>query len=147
MASISQIINSLPRPIRLRFDSIGGYVHSIISEEQESLPEEQHLTPQEIEFIKLVGFCYAANRFFREGTVAAQSAVDELQRFNIPGFQVGSTIFEGRNTNVMLGHTLAADLMRAFDGSPLESFISSSRSITELVHVLARKVRHERSMG
>ena len=65
-------------------------MQSILSEEQESLPEEQHLASQEIEFIKLVGFCYAANRFFREGTIAAQSAVDELQQFNIPGFEVGS---------------------------------------------------------
>src|SRR5580692_3241271 len=111
MASISQIINGLPRPIRLRFDSIGGYVHGIISEEQESLPTTQHLTPQEMEIVKLVAFCFAANRFFKEGAEAARLAVDEFQRFNIPGFQVGSTHFEGRNQNVLLGDNLAADLI------------------------------------
>jgi hypothetical protein len=147
MASVSQIINGLPRPIRLRFDSLGGYVQGVISEDQENLPAPQHLTQQETEMVKLVVFCYAATRFFKEGSEAARSAVDEFKRFEIPGFQVGSTIFEGRNRNVTLGDTLATDLMRAFEGSPLQHFITSAENMTDLVRALARRIRYERRMG
>lgn len=111
------------------------------------MPKAQHLTTHDIEMIKLVAFCYAANRFFKEGAEAARIAVDEFQRFNIPGFQVGSTHFEGRNRNVILGDQLAADLVRSFDGSPLMDFIVSASSMTDLVHSLTRKIRHERRLG
>jgi hypothetical protein len=147
MASFSQIVNSLPRPIRLRFDSIGGYVQAIISEEQENVPGAQHLTTEEIEMVKLVVFCYAANRFFKEGSEAARNAADELQRFTIPGFRVGSTHFEGRNRNVMLGDHLATYLIRSFDGSPFQNLILSATSMTDLVRNLARRIRHERRLG
>jgi hypothetical protein len=100
-----------------------------------------------MEIVKLVAFCFAANRFFKEGAEAARLAVDEFQRFNIPGFQVGSTHFEGRNQNVLLGDNLAADLMRSFDGSPLQHLILSSQTITDLVHSLTRRIRHERRVG
>ena len=97
--------------------------------------------------IKLLVFCYAANRFFKEGSEAARTAVDVLQQFEIPGFQVGSTRFEGRNRNVMLGDQLAEHLMRCFEGNPLQHYIASAKSMTDLVHTLSRKIRHERRLG
>ena len=147
MASLKEITNTLPRTIRLRFDSIGGYVQTILSEEQESLPRIMHLSFEEIETVKLVAFTYSVQRLFREGTAAARHAVEELKRFDIPGFQVGNTLFSGQNESVMLGESLAEDLMQCFAGTKYSQLIKSSDKLTELVKNSIIEVRNERAMG
>ena len=122
-------------------------MQSIITEEEEDLPKTARLTKEEIEMVKLVTFCFAANRFFHEGSEAARSAVDELQEFRIPGFKVGSTVFEGRNRNVMMGDLLAGELTGTFEGSPFLQIILSSPTMTHLIHNASRRIRHERRMG
>jgi len=147
MSTINDIIVSLPRPIRLRFDSIGGYVQGIIAEQEESLPVGRHLRSEEVDLVKLIAFCYAATRLFREGSSAARSAVDELALFEIPGFQIGSVLFHERNENVMLGDTLADDMMRAFEGTPFQRAIVSSTSMNDLVKTVSRRLRHGGRVG
>jgi len=141
MASYTEIVNSLPRPIRLRFDSIGGFVQTIIAEHEEGLTPSERLSRDDRELIKLVVFAYALNQLFREGSAAARAAVDEFQRLGIPGFQIGSASFEGRNYNVMLGDKLAEQLMHCFDGTPLYDEIQNARGLSELTQTIIRKVR------
>lgn len=146
MAKLKDIINTLPRTLRLRFDSIGGYVQTIVAENEESLPKSQHLRIEEIEAVKLVAFTYAVERLFREGAKAARTTVQELSKFNIRGFQVGQTVFEGENENVILGEKLADDLMKCFVGSKYGKLITSSSTLTELIRKAMIEVRNERNM-
>jgi len=140
MASYTDIVNSLPRPIRLRFDSIGSFVQTIIAEQEDRLSPPERLSREDHELIKLAVFAYALNQLFREGSAAARAAVDEFQHLGVFGFQIGATSFEGRNDNVRLGDTLADKLMKCFEGTPLYEEITNARGLSELTLTVIRKV-------
>ena len=99
-------VEHLPRSMRLRFDGLGAYTKSILSE-AEVLDD---LRAPQIRQIQTVVFLKSLEQFLRDGTEAAASAVDEFQQLGVPGFSVGSDVFTGRNYAVMRGSRLAESL-------------------------------------
>lgn len=145
MARLSDIVNMLPYRMRGRFESLGSYVHAIIEEEQQSAEKPFRLSRDEIQQIQLVVVVSRLHDFFREGSGAARNAVGVFDSLGIPGFSVGNTRFEGRNTNVVRGDRLAQSLRKRIDiqritGLPSRGDSFDSRSVRDLVKDLIKRV-------
>ena len=80
------------------------------------------------------------NEFFREGSRAAVAAVDEFHNLGVPGFQVGSSVFEGRNENVVRGDRLAETLRSAVADPELLSAINRANRMRDLVIDLLHRI-------
>jgi len=137
---------SLPRSLALRFDSLGSYVRAVVAESEESISAQHKLNRKDIERIQLVAFVVELDRFFNEGAFAAEKAVDELERLDIPGFVVGTTEFSGRNENVILGRNLSAALREKIVDPELLLLINKEWSVPRLVRELVKRTRRERKL-
>jgi len=142
MASFGEILRSLPYRLRLRFDSLGGYVSSILDENQGDLPRRNRLKPEEVQIIQIIVFIYALDFLFQEGTRAAMMAVSEFEKLGMAGFRIGSAHFEGENENVMRGRDLSDALRRTLSDSAILELIGSETSIKSLTIRLMRLVKN-----
>ena len=137
----SDFIDLLPRRLKTRFESIGAFVDAVVQEREDSLPKEKRLKNDDIGIIKLAVLIFALQEFFREGSRAAVRAVDEFQALGVPGFKVGSSLFEGRNENVVRGDKLAEALREAVSDPEILSAIDRTPRMRDLVLDLMRRVR------
>jgi hypothetical protein len=137
---------SLPRSLHNRLASIGSYVRSIVNEEEEGVSKRERLSRDEVETITHVVFACLLAQFFRAGSQAARSAVDEFARHGVSEFAIGSTVFSGRNENVLRGDTLADDLLRSLSNLPIQDLLQDTGSPREMVLNLMKKVKNGRSM-
>jgi hypothetical protein len=117
----SDLVDLLPWRLKGRFESLGSYVDAVLHEHEEKIPKQRQLKNEDIQVIKLAVFIYALQDFFREGTRAAARAVDVFQALGVPGFTVGSSLFEGRNENVVRGDRLAQALWQAIGDTEILS--------------------------
>lgn len=143
----SDLIDLLPRRLKGRFESLGSYVDAILHEYEEKIPKPRRLKSEDIQVIKLAVFIYALQEFFREGTRAASRAVDEFQALGVSGFTVGSSLFEGRNENVVRGDRLAEALRQTISDTKILSIIDRTSRMRDLVIELIRRQRSERRLG
>jgi hypothetical protein len=137
----SDLIDLLPRRLKTRFESIGGFVDAVIREREDNLPKQRRLKSDDIGIIKLAVLIFALQEFFREGSRAAVLAVDEFQALGVPGFKVGSSLFEGKNENVLRGYELADALRKAVSDPEILSAIDRTSRMRDLVLDLMRRVR------
>jgi hypothetical protein len=84
---------------------------------------------------------HCLDQLFQEGTKAASIAVDEFEKLNVPGFDIGSSAFEGRNDNVMLGYNLSQKL-RANLPKEISSLIQKPQTMRSLVLELMERIRN-----
>lgn len=110
MTSYSQIVNMLPYRLKARFESLGGYVQSLIDEQESGVGRRGRLSSDDVAFIKLLVFVGTLDQFFREGSTAARSAVRRFESLGMKSFKVGSTEFKGNNEHVRRGDTLSHQL-------------------------------------
>ncbi len=137
----SDLIDLLPRRLKTRFESIGAFVDAVVQEREGNLPRERRLRSEDLGTIKLAVFIYALQEFLREGSAAAVKAVDEFEDLGIPGFQVGSSLFVGRNENVVRGYELAEALRKAVSDPAILSAIDRTSRMRDLILDLMRLVR------
>jgi hypothetical protein len=137
----SDLIDLLPRRLKNRFESIGVFVDAVVQEREDSIPKERHLKSNDVGTIKLAVLIFALQEFFREGSSAAIRAVDEFKTLGVPGFKVGSSLFEGRNENVMRGYELAEALRRAVGDPEVLSAIDHASRMRDLVLDLMGRLR------
>lgn len=112
MPTYSQLINKLPYRLKARFESLGGYVQSLIDDQETKTAGGRHLSDDETSLIKVLIFIGTLDGFFREGSAAARSAVSSFEKLGMKGFRVGTTAFEGENENVRRGDTLSSQLRK-----------------------------------
>lgn len=148
--NISEIIRLLPQPLRTRFNSLGNYVKTVFEGQGKNRLRKSKLTDEDIRFVQLAAFIYSINFFLREGTKAAQTAAETLEKLQvknanirIEGFNVGSTIFKKDNENTLLGRTLAESLMQSLAGTPLLKHIEQATSMSNLI----KNLRDEMTRG
>src|SRR5262245_33539112 len=143
----SDLIDLLPRRLQGRFESLGGYVETVLHEYEEKIPAQHRLRREDVQIIKLGVFIYALQEFLREGSRAAAKAVDEFQALGVSGFRVGSSLFEGRNENVVRGGKLAQALRVAVGNPEILSIIDRTSRMRDLIVELIRRQRSERRLG
>ncbi len=119
--SLRDVLQAVPYRLRNRFASLGSYIEACI---QQSIEEPQRAnrstarqrawhSEEDRQVIQMAVFTVAVGRFFQDGTRAASLATDAFASLGAGGFSVGSTQFEGRNQNVMMGQQLRAGLSNA----------------------------------
>lgn len=134
----------LPRRLLNRLSSIGSYVRSVVNEEEEGTPRRHRLTRQEVETIAQVLFACLLNQFFKDGSRAARSAVDEFKRHGVDEFLIGATVFAGRNENVMRGDNLSKLLLMSVGKFPILELLQEPIKPREMVLELMNRVKHGR---
>jgi hypothetical protein len=137
----SDVVDLIPRRLRTRFESLGGFVDAVVQEREGNLPRERRLASEDLGAIKLAVLVFALQEFFREGSTAAAMAVDEFHALGLRGFQVGSSLFEARNENVVRGDELAKALRSAIDDPEVLLAIDRASRMRDLVLDLMRRVR------
>jgi hypothetical protein len=113
----------------------------VLNKPEEAASRERRLKGEDIQTIKLAVFIYALEEFFREGSLAAEKAVDEFKALGVRGFTVGPSLFEGRNENVIRGQQLAHALRAAVNDPELLSVIDQASTMRNLVLELRRRLR------
>jgi len=80
---------------------------------------------------------------FLHGSEAAKETVDILEELNVPGFRLGSTLFEGRNENVLLGERLAGELLNSLDPKARRLVLESQKiyQIIDMYRPIAKELR------
>jgi hypothetical protein len=137
----SDFIDLLPRRIKTRFESIGSFVDTVIQERERTVPSDRRLKRDDIRVIKLAVFIFALQEFLREGSRAASIAVDEFKALGVTGFKVGSSLFEGRNENVVRGDELAKALRSAVGDTEILSAIDRAPRMRDLIINLMGRAR------
>lgn len=138
------LLSLLPRRLALRFESLGGYVSSVIHEQEELGSRRDRLTRHELRQIQIVVFTHVLHSMFKEGTRAASFAVDALKKLDVPGFRVGTTVFAGRNENVMRGESLARALADFLGDQNLTRQLDTTTSLRKRILELRQEVLRAR---
>jgi hypothetical protein len=141
--SLSDLIDQLPAKLQNRFESISNYVSGLIAELKIELDFDHTLSREELRLIQFAAFVYSIDDFFRLGTLAAREASSTFVRLNLPGFQVGSSVFTPSNGNTMRGLQLANSLRQSIDNTELSRHVGGARSMRELVRGLLETMQDE----
>lgn len=131
--NITEIIKLLPRPLQIRFNSIGSFVKAVVEEKEAQGGRKAQLSQEETDLIQLAAFIYSLNWFLTEGTKAAQATISTLDNFGLEGFLIGSTPFEKDNENTMRGKILAEAMMQNIGDPNLARRIQQATSMTSLI--------------
>jgi hypothetical protein len=140
--TISSIISQLPQNLQRRFDSLGKYVRGIVDEESSKTDTRVILSTEEIQLIQLAALVYSLDSFFRAGTRSARNAATIFEQYELPGFQVGSTVFTKDNYNTRRGDLLAENLQEAILGTNLGKVIKNSSSMRGLISTMIREMNN-----
>lgn len=142
--NLSEVMKSAPKYITQRYGSLNSYVWESlypqaqknkllnkISNEEEKKGELRRMK-EVVDEATLLLFIFVTRRFFEEGSEAAKRAVDIFKELGVNEFYLGSTKFEGRNENVLMGEVLANKL---FESLPYEmrSVIAESRFMSDIL--------------
>lgn len=111
MTTLTDLQHALPASVGRRFLWVGAFVSSVVAE-IEAGTEHKGLSPQRMRTLQLVTFIWLLGHFLEDGSKAAENAVAELKRLDIPRLRIGSTVFEEGNESVQLGRTLARELRK-----------------------------------
>jgi hypothetical protein len=139
---VTEIIKQLPQPFQNRFNSLGGYVRSVIEELEKNTKPKNRLGKEDVSIIQLAVFIYYMNWFLQEGTRAAQASILTLESFGLVGFSVGSTVFTRDNENTLLGKNLAEGLMKSLGNSPLATYIKQAKNMPSLIRNLRDEMKY-----
>jgi hypothetical protein len=137
---------SLPRNLENRFASLASYVNSILEVERQGNKRFPRLTEQQITLIQLLVFVYTLDSFMRTGTLAARTASNIFNQFDIDSFRIGSKSFTANNENTLLGEMLANSLQESIGQAELEEIMKSSKSIRELILSIVRRLANGESL-
>jgi hypothetical protein len=140
LAIYSDVLSRLPRRMRVRFESLGSYVRSIVNELEERTPRPDRLADESVQLIQLVVLVYAMDDLLREGSRAARAAVGQFRETGMAGFTVGTSVFEGENANVTLGEDLSRGLRLSLPLEVLE-LVDSASGIGSLTRTLVERAR------
>jgi hypothetical protein len=144
--SVFDIIARLPYKLRPRFDSLSGYVRTLIDDELREIGSGS-IPNESIQYIQMAAFLFSLNRFFRDGTRAAYGASITFQSLGMEGFLVGSTHFTPSNENTLRGQELAIALMHALNDTELGRRVKTAYSLTDLVTSMTREAAHGNTVG
>jgi hypothetical protein len=111
------------------------YVRAIIEEQFPRL-DVRRMESDDLEFIQVIAFVYILRGFFEDGHRAAKEAVRVFSDLDVHEFSIGSTIFSEDSEAVNLGRTLSDQLLATIHDRELQSLITHSDSVGELVHDL-----------
>jgi len=144
--SLREVLAAMPYRLRSRFESLSTYVNACIEQAIEELRRSRApgasrrvLSDEQRQVIQVTVFIIAVARFFRDGTRAAGMATAEFEELGSPGFAVGRTVFEGRNDNVMMGETLAQELLAVAEDDVIHRWVDSDLALGEIVSRLVQE--------
>jgi hypothetical protein len=143
---ISEIVQQLPQKLQLRFTSLGNFVQGMIDEASATSGKTIKLGSDEVQLIQLAALVYSLDSFLRAGTNAARSASTVYEKFDIPGFQVGTTVFTRDNENTRRGELLAEELKKNILRTKLGSIIRNSSTMKELISTLIDEISNGKTM-
>ena len=147
-----EALKETPAFIRRRFGALNSYVRESLFPAQDldrlsrrrELPRFFSREAREVvdEATTLV-FVFALYKMFLHGSEAAKETVDILEELNVPGFRLGSTLFEGRNENVLLGERLAGELLNSLDPKARRLVLESQKiyQIIDMYRPIAKELR------
>lgn len=143
---MNDVLLLLPYRIRMRFASLANFVTTTIehveNEWRRSRTGVRRLLKSDRDSIQGVVFVVAVSRFLRDGTEAASFAVDAFGSLGAAGFSVGTTEFEGRNTNVMRGEELYQSLQHALANDDVKRLCESTTPLGRIVKDLVEDRLH-----
>jgi hypothetical protein len=143
---ISEIVQQLPQKLQLRFTSLGNFVQGMIDEASATSGKTIKLGSDEVQLIQLAALVYSLDSFLRAGTNAARSASKVYEKFDMPGFQVGTTVFTRDNENTRRGELLAEELKKTILRTKLGSIIRNSSTMKELISTLIDEISNGKTM-
>lgn len=146
LSNISEIIQQLPQKLQLRFNSLGNYVQGIVDEESAKNGKQVKLSGESTQLIQLAALIYSLDSFLRAGSYAARTASTTFEKFELGGFQVGSTLFTKNNENTRRGEILADKLRMTVAKTRLGALIKNSSSMKELISTLVREMNNDKSV-
>lgn len=133
----------LPYWLNRRLEGLSSYVSALLREEF----RDSKVDPVVVEAIQIAAFLKSLEEFLSDGTQAAVGAVDALEKVGVAGFQVGKELFSQRNEAVLRGSELAQALRSQVQDPVLREAIDSTSSVRELVFLLARLLKNEKTVG
>ena len=133
--SIGDIVSMMPRALQARFDSLTGYVSSVIAE---AVGADEPLPKERVKFIQLAALVYALDQFLRAGSRAARSASTTFEALGADGFTVGTTSFTKNGESTRRGERLADALRESIGDERMRETIASSSTMRDMIRTLAR---------
>lgn len=140
--------NQLPPSFSRRFDSLGGFVNTVIREIEDrgSVPKERRLSSDTKHDIALLVFVASLRDFLREGSRAASAAAEEVVELGLSGFSIGERVFSPGNENTMRGAVLAEALWARIEDVRLKNLLDSEISLSRLIEELYGIARHPKRL-
>ena len=133
-----QFRNQIPAALRHRFDSLGGFVNSVLEEKR---IDEDRVLKQHREFIQIVVFITVLHRFLVQGAQAAKDTLEELKKHEIKSFAIGGAVFEEGSEELERGFVLARALLDSIRDPHVKAWVESEKPLAQIVDDLYRYVR------
>lgn len=138
----NDFLSFTPKFLQSRFYSINKYVWDILVPRPADLlmRRKKNERKKELERIKsisneasIIVYIYLLNKFFKEGSSAAKSAVDTFKELNIEGFYIGQNYFSGRNNKVLQGERIAQVLLESIKDEKAKDLILKSDHVSDIL--------------
>jgi hypothetical protein len=81
----------------------------------------------------LLVFIFDVHNYLEEGTRDAELSVDTLKSLGVNGYKIGSSLFSERNENVMMGQTLADEMIRQLGGEEFASTLKQYKDHHDII--------------
>lgn len=141
----SELIRKLPYRLQRRFESFGGYVESVLNENEPQGGWPSSLE-EELDGIKLLAFTFALRTFFKQGTIIAKNTIEVFEDLGAEGFVVGKTDFTRENENTLRGEKLSNLLDEKLEENDLSTLLHEGKSISLIILEIARGFSDGKSM-
>jgi hypothetical protein len=145
--SIQDIVQTLPRSLQRRFESLGGFVAGVIEEQREHDSRDDRLTDEDVALIKFLTLVYTLDRFFRSGTDNALGAAQVFEELGAGGFSVGTTAFTTTSEATFRGERLANGLHSVVQHTSFAETLGQARTVRDLVRNLRRDLLNGKRLG
>lgn len=139
------VFGSLPRGLQHRLQSIGAYVDATLTELQESRPITPPLTKAEASTVKFFVITVKLIDLLERTTRAAEGTVELLEKLDLRGFVVGTSVFERDSPDLLRGRRLSERLrQRLPPGTPIPT---DDETLSLLVRRARAEVIRDRAVG
>lgn len=152
--NISEIIKKSPRYLSSRYGSLRSYVQEGVYPQEykvkilSKIKNKEQRKQKNIRMDTLVdeatalAFLFVIRKMFVEGSVATKNTVDTLKELGIDGLFLGRTEFTDRNSNVLLGDTLAEKITSTLDNET-QTLLLNIKNVYEIVDYYKKKRNSE----
>jgi hypothetical protein len=145
-------VNSTPKFLMARFFSINKFVwDNLVSDQlRQDLIGRKKKSERRQEFARLKSisneasmlvYIFLLNKFFKQGSEAAKTAVDTFKELNVDGFYIGSNYFSGRNDKVLQGEKIANLLLESITDEKAKELITKADHISDILEKYSTIIR------